>query len=47
MKGRKNKERKGKERKLGKGKEGKKKKKLMYSWTCLLIELGRDISQFP
>lgn len=31
----------GKERKLGKGKEGKRKrKKLMYSWVYLLIELG-------
>lgn len=38
----------GKERKLGKGKKGKRKrKKLVYSWVYLLIELGRAISQFP
>lgn len=38
MKGGKKKERKGKEIREGKG--GEEKKKLMYSWTCLLIELG-------
>ena len=38
----------GKERKLGKGKKGtRKRKKLVYSWVYLLIELGRAISQFP